>query len=159
MREAVGSTFLFKLMIFFIFFFASFLAIAINYSQAFRIKNQIINVLEQYEGYGDTSKEKIWNVIGNSGYYRYHPCVNNSNKLEGQNITYNGTTINGVCVYGKKSGPEGKYMVYKVTTYVSFDFPVLGNVFTIPVSGETKAITNPVYDGVNWANCETPTGC
>ncbi|MBQ9853635.1 MAG: hypothetical protein IJO57_01210 [Bacilli bacterium] len=164
MREAVGSTFLFKLMIFFIFFFASFLAIAINYSQAFRIKNQIINILEQYEGYGDASREKIWEIIGSSGYYRVHDCINNSKKLEGQNVIAKNdagaeTEMNGICIYGKNTGPESKYKVYKVTTYVSFEFPIIGNVFSIPVVGETKAITNPVDDGVNWESCKTATGC
>lgn len=141
MREAVGSTFLFKLMIFFIFFFASFLAIAINYSQAFRIKNQIINVLEQYEGYTDEASEKIVNTIGNSGYYRVHSCSSNEGIIPTDPTT--GRAVNGVCIKGTSSGPEGKYRIYKVSTYVSFDFPIIGNIFTIPVRGETKAITNP----------------
>ncbi|MBQ7141323.1 MAG: hypothetical protein IJO32_07475 [Bacilli bacterium] len=142
MREAVGSTFLFKLMIFFIFFFASFLAIAINYSQAFRIKNQIISILEQYEGYTKEAYDKIFETIGNSGYYRGHTCTSDEGIAPGSE---NGTlaTVNGVCIKGTSSGPEGKYRIYKVSTYVSFEFPVLGNVFTIPVRGETKVITNP----------------
>ena len=75
MREAVGSTFLFNIMIVFIFFFASFLAIAINYSQAFRIKNQIINYIEQYEGINtEKDKERIVNYISSSGYYREKDC-------------------------------------------------------------------------------------
>ena len=136
MREAVGSTFLFKLMIIFIFFFASFLAIAINYSQAFKIKNQIINVLEQYEGYNDTTKEIITSYISGSGYYRTHTC---NSDTEGEMPTHNSNRANGVCIL--KQGTEDK-RYYKVTTYVSFNFPIIGNIFTFPVVGETKIITN-----------------
>ena len=144
MREAVGSTFLFKLMIIFIFFFASFLAIAINYSQAFRTKNQIINVLEQYVGLNSSSRDVISNMTVNSGYYREVDC---EGRNEGVQINNNdGLPINGVCIDSKSivdenNGAEKTY--YQVTTYVSFNFPVIGNIFTFPVKGETKIITNP----------------
>ncbi len=59
MREAIGSTFIFKIAIFFIFFFVAFLSIAINYSQAFRTKNDIINHIEQSEGINNTSRKKF----------------------------------------------------------------------------------------------------
>jgi len=143
MREAVGSTFLFKLMIFFIFFFASFLAIAINYSQAFRIKNQIINILEQYEGYTDEAYQKIFETIGNSGYYRTHTCNPDDEGIAPGSDNGLVATVNGVCIKGTVAGPGDKYRIYKVSTYVSFEFPVLGNVFKIPVRGETKVIHNP----------------
>jgi len=137
MREAIGSTVLFKIMIFFIFFFASFLAIAINYSQAFRIKNSIVNKLEEFEGYNASSLPLIQASINNSGYYRE---VNCTERGEGVNVV--GT--NGVCIDKVETGPTNEYIYYKVTTYVSFDLPIIGTFFTVPVKGETKVITNPV---------------
>lgn len=143
MREAVGGTFLFKIMIVFIFFFTSFLAIAINYSQAFRIKNQIINAIENYEGYNNDSMNVMASVVNNSGYYRNITCstkygYNAKTKESG------GTVIKGVCIKETEEnftdGKTKKY--YKITTFVSFNFPIIGNVFTIPVIGETKAIQN-----------------
>ena len=41
MREAIGGTWLFGLVITFIVFFASFLAISINYSRAFNVNNNV----------------------------------------------------------------------------------------------------------------------
>lgn len=142
MREAVGSTFLFKIMIFFIFFFASFLAIAINYSQAFRVKNQIINILEKNEGLNKASKKAIIDVALGTGYSKNVPCNNAGN------IVYDPDNISkkamGVCI---KKMPDDRYTsksnrYYKVTTYVSFNFPIIGRIFTFPVVGETKVITN-----------------
>ena len=50
MREAIGGTWLFGLVITFIVFFASFLAISINYSKAFNVKNNIVDLISKYEG-------------------------------------------------------------------------------------------------------------
>ena len=45
MREAIGGTWLFGLVITFIVFFASFLAVSINYSKAFNVKNNIVDII------------------------------------------------------------------------------------------------------------------
>lgn len=150
MREAVGSTFLFNLMIVFIFFFAAFLAIAINYSQAFRIKNQIINYIEQYEGLDTDNEDRIVNYIGNSGYYRTptcdcttYDCSNNTNdNANGARVfsTSQNRSANGLCI--RKLTNDNDDVYYQVTTFVSFNLPIIGNFFTFPVKGETKIITN-----------------
>lgn len=145
MREAVGSTFLFKLMIFFIFFFASFLAVAINYSQAFKTKNQIINILEQSEGFNSTARNRISDLTISSGYYRKVDCAS---RKDGESVTNkSGQTINGICIDNVTVNNEnGNSVYYKVTTYISFNFPLIGNILTFPVRGETKIITNVKED-------------
>lgn len=154
MREAIGSTFLFKIMIVFIFFFSAFLAIAINYSQAFRIKNQVINYIEQYEGMNDSSEEEIVNYINDVGYFRTPACdcdsggAGNNYSCGDTNDDRNGAKIrldsgnetNGLCVRKLENGNGDVY--YRVTTFVSFDLPIIGEFVTFPVKGETKAITN-----------------
>ena len=150
MRVAVGSTFLFKLMIIFIFFFASFLAIAINYSQAFRVKNQVINLIEQYEGLDNDNQTRIFNLLNSSGYHRTSNCdcttadCNNSDvDANGAVIRNNsGTPANGLCIRRLNTGNSGEDVYYRVTTFVSFNLPIVGSFFTLPVRGETKVITN-----------------
>ncbi len=51
MREAIGGTWLFGIVILFIALFASFLAYSISYTRAFNIKNEIINLIERNEGF------------------------------------------------------------------------------------------------------------
>lgn len=150
MREAVGSTFLFKLMIIFIFFFASFLAIAINYSQAFRVKNQVINLIEQYEGLDDVNENRIFNLLNSSGYHRIANCDCTTADCNSRNADANGAVVrnnsgtpaNGLCIRRLKTGNSGEDVYYRVTTFVSFNLPIVGNFFTFPVRGETKVITN-----------------
>lgn len=148
MREAIGSTFLFNIMIVFIFFFSAFLAIAINYSQAFRIKNQVINYIEQYEGMNDTSRQEIIKYMSDSGYYREVTCASTGgNNYEGNTIDDNGSDVSigsnkvkGLCI--KKLSNANSDTYYRVTTFVKFNFPLIGDLFTFPVKGETRIITN-----------------
>ena len=51
MREAIGGTWLFGIVILFIALFASFLAYSISYTRAFNTKNEIINLIERSEGF------------------------------------------------------------------------------------------------------------
>ena len=50
MREVSGSTWVFQLMIIFILIFACFLCLVINYSKAYRVKNEVLSIIEKYEG-------------------------------------------------------------------------------------------------------------
>ena len=68
MREAIGGALLIKLVMFFIVIYTCFLAIAVNYSITFRVKNQIINLIESYESY-DLAKQPIEEYINSVGYY------------------------------------------------------------------------------------------
>ena len=145
MREAVGSTFLFKIMIIFIFFFTAFLAIAINYSQAFKAKNQVINALEQSEGYNATSKDRIANIVSSSGYFREVNCEDDYFKATDKS----GHDLKGICIKrtGAKDATDYTYgSYYSVITYVHFNFPIIGDIVTIPVRGETKLIVNDNFE-------------
>jgi hypothetical protein len=51
MREAIGGTWLFGIVITFIALFASFLAYSISYTRAFNMKSEILNIIERSEGY------------------------------------------------------------------------------------------------------------
>ena len=49
MRDAFGGVFMIRLMLVFIFLYVIFTALALNYAKAFRIKNSIIDLIEQTE--------------------------------------------------------------------------------------------------------------
>lgn len=51
MREAIGGTWLFSIVITFIALFASFLSYSISYTRAFNMKSEILNIIERNEGY------------------------------------------------------------------------------------------------------------
>ena len=49
MRDSFGGAFMFRLMLVFIFIFVAFSAVSFNYAKAFRIKNKVIDFIEQNE--------------------------------------------------------------------------------------------------------------
>ena len=61
MRDAVGGTFMIKLLLIFLAVYTVFIAIAINYAKAFKVKNKVINIIEQSEGvdYNDVSMHQL----------------------------------------------------------------------------------------------------
>ena len=50
MREVSGSTWVFQIMILFILIFACFLTLVLNYNKAYRVKNNMVSIIEVHEG-------------------------------------------------------------------------------------------------------------
>ena len=132
MREAIGGALLIKLVMFFIAIYVAFLGIAINYAITFRVKNQVINLIESHEGYSN-AEASINNYISNVGYYR--TTVGNTSLV----VNNSTNCINGYCVEQINTS-RGNY--FRVTTFVRFDFPIVGNIVTFPVTGESRIIWN-----------------
>ncbi len=53
MRESIGGTLLFWIVLFFMTIFIAFLAAVIQYAKVYKVKNNIVNFLEQKEGIND----------------------------------------------------------------------------------------------------------
>ena len=142
MREAFGGAFMIKLMLIFLAIYIAFIAVALNYAKAFRVKNKIIDIIEQSEGidYIDRSEGS---VIGNINTYLnsvsyYVKLTNIENKnTEGVNCYENGYCIEEY-TGPVNDGVTSKY--YKVTTYININFPFFKLNFNIPITGETRKI-------------------
>ena len=67
MREAIGGTAIFQIVIFFILLFTGFMCLSINHSKAFNVKNMIINTIERVEKIDLTNTENdeaIKEIVG-----------------------------------------------------------------------------------------------
>ena len=143
MREAVGGAFTIKLMLIFLAIYIAFIAVALNYAKAFRVKNRIIDIIEQNEGIDSYDDTKEGSVIGNInsylntvGYYVNLANIKNNNT---ENIN---CYDRGYCIEETTApvtdGITSKY--YKVTTYININFPFFKLNFNIPITGETRKI-------------------
>ena len=63
MRETIGTTWTFQLIIIFILIFACFLSLVISYSRAYAIKNEALSVIEKYEGVSTESGQILNNYL------------------------------------------------------------------------------------------------
>lgn len=135
MRESIGGSWILSFVVFFIVIFAAFLVMAINYTNAFKTKNGILDIIEQNEGYSINTTKKIEDYIANTGYSPNGVrCDDPTDEME----------KNGYCVEQISSGLGNKY---KVTTYISINVPFMNFKFLIPVSGETNTLYYTNDDG------------
>lgn len=143
MREAFGGAFTIKLMLIFLAIYIAFIAVALNYAKAFRVKNKIIDIIEQNEGLDSYIDTKEGSVIGDINSYlntvSYYVNLANIKNNNTENIN---CYDRGYCIEETTApvtdGITSKY--YKVTTYININFPFFKLNFNIPITGETRKI-------------------
>lgn len=133
MREATGSSMLLYIVVFFAGIVILFFAGILTYSKAYKAKNRIIEVIEEYGTYNTNTKEVISSSLKYMG-YQIGECPQNQNFGSKYSLVSTGEGYK-YCVY--YSSYE---KIYKVITYVHFDFPIIGNSINIGVAGETKVL-------------------
>ena len=120
MREAVGGTVLFYIILGFLAIFIVFIAVIMNYAAAYRTSNYVINIIEQTEG-----QTEYANLVE---YLR----KNNYN---------NGLEVS--CSHNAKGS------VFHVKTYVTFHIPIIfreGEGLKLAINNDTKTIFK-MYNG------------
>ena len=158
MKQTVTTTSLFKIILVFTLLFAAFLALAINYNKAFKMKNETLSIIEKYEGINNKSLEIINNYLDNNSYTIKKSCEDDeygmadlsNNRLEkavGNTkyyycVSYYCDAVG--CRINDAKTPNGNQIYYKMKLFFKFNLPVFGDLFTFDITGETKGIT--LYD-------------
>lgn len=166
MRESISVTTIFQIVILFILLFTAIMCLTINNANAFGIKDEIINIIEAAEGNfledGNLSDEVVeaiseatyrttgvCNKNGNTGYTGYDKmgnqvsdgqkasvCIKKVNVTDGINNYLAG--ILGSGNFGDDDFNDGSY--YQVIVFFQMDLPVVNQVYSMQVKGETKII-------------------
>jgi|LSQX01.1.fsa_nt_gb hypothetical protein len=131
MRDAIGGTLVFQIIMAFIVIFIGIMAVGMNFATTFRAKNQIVHILEQYETY-DKAKDHIDAYLAKIKYYD-----GGSNPIKTDYVDCLNKTSN-YCI--KEALAENGGYYYVVKTYVVFDFPIIGRFIQSPVTGETSVL-------------------
>ncbi len=143
MRQAIGSTFLYNIMIVFIVITFGFLAATLSYMKSFKVNGKIANSLEKFEGYNELSAAEIETSLANLGYRsssngNLNCPSHRHNGIEYQPITRIGTNYK-YCVY-EYPEKNSRYFIYGILTYVYMDIPIVGGTFSLPIYSETERI-------------------
>lgn len=149
MREAIGGTWIFQIVIFFVLLFTGYMCLSINHTKAFNVKNAMINAIEREEGMNLTSPEndpaigKIVEYLKQTSYRTTGKCpdgyigYNRDGKIDGRNSAF--------CIAEKSARsasdmPNMKY--YRIVVFYQLDLPIFRSIFEFRVSGDTKILTN-----------------
>ncbi len=152
MREVSGTTWTFQLIIIFILIFACFLTLVLNYYKAYNVKNEMLTVIEKYEGVTEDSIDIINNIIRDKGYKNMGYCPNNEEEDWMGVDNYDGNYEK--VQKGKKyhycfrkvsqSREQKSGMYYYVKVFYKFNLPFIGDVVTFTINGRTNTfIGNP----------------
>ena len=140
MRDAFGGAFMLKLFLFFVIIYMCIMAGAISYTKAFRVKNSIINIIEQnsFSGSSDDIK-KIEEYLIKINYNYSETQVGNycKNMLDPEDGNDKLIFVNGACIVPHLSNSD---VYYEVATFVHIELPFFGININVPVHGESKII-------------------
>ena len=129
MRGAIGNAMVMNIVITFIILTTAFLVSSISYSKAFKV-NQFLG----QTGYRTTSATAKGD------------CSKYVNSSKGESLIAT-TSSYDICIIQKNNNSStyhGPY--YKVVVYMYFDFPIIGDMIKIPVSGETRSFFKDVKE-------------
>lgn len=133
MKEAIGTSYVFTLMMVFIGILIVMFVGSIAYTKGFKVRNKIIDLIEKNEGYNDMAIEQIDENLASIGYRivdKECPAKKNVGAIQESDYRY--------CVYQYTNEEKGVY--YGVTVFISFDIPLLGDYIEIPIYGESRLI-------------------
>ncbi len=142
MREAIGSTFLYNIIIVFIVVTFAFLSATISYMKAFKVNGAIAKSLERFEGYNTLSAQEIENSLITLGYRNNLKgnlnCPERTHKGKRYSPILDFTTNYKYCIY--EYPKENGYFIYGILTYINMDIPIASGTFSLPVYSETERI-------------------
>ena len=158
MRESFGAAGIFIIVVTFIVLFTVYLSVSVNYAKAFKLKNHVISIIEENNGYDNSVEEQIKNFLitqrysahGNAGSpdgWTKVGCV-------GQNPADADDCMATIFVAITNQTPNKRddkdnqtcypRTYYKVVTYFNFVLPIINVNLRFKVSGDTGTIYN--YD-------------
>ncbi len=127
MREATGNALLTMMITSIITIIMVFFVGSLSYSKAYKVKNYIINEIEENGGWDNNLQSGIDSYLKDSGYRIFKNKCDSGYINSDSNYDY--------CIYKNK-----KNNYYQVVTFTRFEFPVIGEVVTFKIKGETKAL-------------------
>lgn len=169
MRETIASTWVYQLVIVFILIFVAFLVLSITYTKNYKNKNEMINIIEKYEGVNDDSVKIINNYLVYNNYKAKGKCKVGDGWIGSTDLSSNvlENVVEGTkyyyCIKKKFSANEGNgpdkptkkttksKMYYQIKTFFKFNLPILGDFATFSIDGTTNDIFNgeDIFDRMN----------
>ena len=170
MRESLGGSMLLNLVVIFTSLIIVVFIGILSYSKAYKIKNRIVELIEKYGVYEEKSSEdtyvelEINPDLSAAGYDASTPtrCDNIKNRIELEKINTDKNNNNPKILEGNLNNHGYNYCIFKycdkvdmesdeekcdykastyiVVTFIKFEIPIIENVLTFPVYGETKIL-------------------
>lgn len=161
MKESMSITYIFQIVILFIFLFTGIMALTINNSNAFGIKDEIVNILEKNNGvYKDGSylSEEIVSLIASTSYRTTGKCDDDFDGFDRTGAPVTSGEDASVCIKEIKATEgvdnflkeelgslvaTGDFMsgsYYKIVVFYQLDIPIVKQIYNFKSTAETKVL-------------------
>lgn len=156
MRQSIGSTWIMQLVIIFTLIFVAFISLTINYTRAFKTKNELVSMIEKYEGIGLGEETGAITIINNYLSYNNYSVQGKCEENE-----YGATSITSIALEPATNNKKYYYCVrkestatsampnrarYRIRIFFHFSLPIIGDLFTFSVEGTTIDISHALND-------------
>lgn len=143
MRHSIGGVWLFQLMILFILIFVAYIALTLNYSKTVKLKNEVISMVERYDGLNEQSISLVNNYLESSNYVATGVCASEETDgiygalslSEDELEPAEPNTRYYYCVKKYRGTNQTRY--YQVTLFYRFNLPVIGDTIRYMIKGTT----------------------
>ena len=148
MKEAYGGTFMLWLFLFFFVIYITILCVALQFAKTYRVKNKIVNLVEQYKYNIYAAPDEKFNTDLNDYLSKVPYTLSVDMQKECENKIKENTVgkavyyTNGVCISTTIPDDDSQSGIYyEVEVYFVVQLPyLLENGITIPIKGETTRI-------------------
>lgn len=160
MRESVGSTWIFSLVLAFTLIFAAFLVLSLTYSKAYKIKNEMTSIIQKYEGLTNTdalnkkgSITIINQYLANNNYTAKGTCEENDyavDDLSSDSVVKVTDTSQKYfyCIHVDSYTQYSKCRtLFRIKVFYNFNLPVLGDLKQFSITGQTNEMAKAYING------------
>jgi len=160
MREAIGGTWIFTIVIAWIALFTTFVSVSTNYSRCYKLKDEIVGIIERHHGVNTETTAEINEYLNSVGYRSKDDCPDDGNcwiafSVDSENAVSGYMTSANYCISRRKvtgtietgggtisdtviGHPESAY--YSVVVFFKIEWPILNRFFNIEIDGETSIV-------------------
>lgn len=159
MKEAIGGSWLFNIVIFFVILFTGYMCLSINHTKAFNVKDDIVKIIEREDGFESLNhassahdKDVIKGIVKSLQEFGYRssskcPSINAGEPLwygfdrDGNRDTSNNNSafcIREVVAREAEAGLTGVY--YQVVVFYQLDLPIFNSLFNFKAKGDTRLL-------------------
>lgn len=144
MKESIGESWTIQLIAAFVLLFVAFLSLMIAYSRCFKVKNEVVSIIEKYETL-EKSESIISDYMDAAGYTGTGTCKINKDGgikatktycLKDSGLDPDTTTGCRACIE-QQNDNNNHVTVYRVSLFYNFNIPAFGRLATFEVTGKT----------------------
>lgn len=162
MKESISMTSIFQIVILFILLFTAIMALTINNSNAFGVKDEVVNIINFNNGefLGDNPNElsdEIKNALAQANYRTTGECDEDFTGYDRSGVETSTSPVicirkvnvtEGIDNYLKEKIDENKLVpgetmngsYYQIKVFYQLDLPIIKQIYNFSTKGETKII-------------------